>query len=115
MAGILFIFAIYSQIGQIPGAKTLPVTYAVLELMRNSFTLFMLILIIYYSGELIWRERDLKFFMISDALPSPRGLSLLSKIFCMGLLQVVFLGTVLVCGVLIQSFKGYFHLSWVCI
>ena len=113
LSGVLFLFLIYISKGKgdiaVHGGQALPVTYMVLEAISNGFHFFILILITYYSGELIWRERDLKFFMISDALPHSNGFSLLSKIFCLGLLQAVLLGTLLVCGVLIQSLKGYFH------
>ena len=107
--GLGSLFVISSQIGKMYGTPTLPVTYMVLESLTGGFSLFMLILITYYSGELIWRERHLRFHLISDALPRSNGISLLSKIFCLGLLQIVLLGTLLVCGVLVQSFKGYFH------
>ena len=107
--GVAFLFVTASQIGKIYGTPTLPVTYMVLESLTGGFGLFMIILITYYSGELIWRERDLRFFMISDALPLSNGVSLISKIFCLGLLQIVLFGTIFVCGILCQLFKGYFH------
>ena len=110
LAGVIFLFIAVTQASKADyGTSILPVTYVILDSAINSFGLFMLVLIIYYSGELIWRERDLKFHLISDALPYSNGISLLSKVFCLGLLQVVLLGTVMVCGVLIQSFKGYFY------
>ena len=105
--GISWLFIVSSYDGG--AVKTLPVTYSVLELSNINFHLFILILITYYSGELIWRERDLKFHLISDTLPRSNGISLLSKMICLGLLQVVFSVSLLICGILIQSFKGYFH------
>lgn len=107
--GVVFLFITASQIGKLYGTPTLPVTYMVLEGLTGGFGLFMLILIAYYSGELIWRERGLKFHLVSDALPRSNSISLLSKIVCLGLLQMVLLGTILFCGILVQSFKGYFH------
>ena len=110
--GLAFLFVTASQIGKIYGTPTLPVTYMVLEGLAGGFGLFMLILITYYSGELIWRERNLRFHLISDALPRSNGISLFSKFFCLGLLQIVLLGTVLICGILTQTFKGYFHFEF---
>ena len=105
---LVFLFVTASVIGTM-GTPSLPLTYVVLESFMNPSTVFILIIITYYAGELIWRERNLKFFMISDSLPCSNGIFLLSKIFCLGLLQMVLLATILVCGVLIQSFRGYFH------
>ena len=108
--GIAFLFVALTQTGKgYYGTPILPVTYVILDSAAGAFGLFMLVLIIYYSGELIWRERDLKFHFISDALPYSNGVSLLSKIFCLGLLQIILLGTILICGILIQSLKGYFY------
>ena len=108
--GVSFLFITASKIGKMYGTSSLPVTYMVLESLTVDFGLFMLILITYYSGELIWSERNLRFHLIADALPRSNGISLLSKIFCLGFLQIILLGTILLCGVLTQVFKGYFHL-----
>ncbi len=111
LAGVSFIFVLASQSGKVYGAPVLPVTYAMLDIIDGSFGLFAFILIVYYSGELVWRERGLKLSIISDALPYSNGVSFLSKIFCLAFLQALLLGTVMACGMLTQLFKGYFHLE----
>jgi len=61
------------------GTPTLPVTAQVVTLVSGSFTLFILIIIVFYAGELIWRERDLKSNLIYDALPVPSWLPFTAK------------------------------------
>ncbi len=55
--------------GQLYGTNSYPTTYSVLGLI-NGFTLFFYIITIFYSGELIWKERVVKFDLIVDAMPS---------------------------------------------
>ena len=47
-----------------------------LDLVSGSFAAFMLIIIAFYAGELVWRERDARLDQISDALPTPTWLPL---------------------------------------
>ena len=51
------------------GTNTYPVTYQVLDLLGGTFSPFFLIIITFYAGELIWRERDARMAQIEDALP----------------------------------------------
>ncbi|MEJ7665207.1 MAG: hypothetical protein WKG07_39625 [Hymenobacter sp.] len=69
----------------------------------------MLIIIIYYSGELVWREREAGVAQITDAVPVPTWVPFMSKLAALGLVQVVLLTVVLLCGLLVQTVKGYFH------
>ena len=79
-------------------------------MLSGTFFLFLLIIIIYYSGELIWRERDANVAQITDAEPVPSWVPFMSKLTALGGVQVVLLTVVLVCGIVItQTFKGYFH------
>ena len=57
-AGLLFLFVTAGQIGKLYGTTTWPVTYEVAELLGGTFAIFMLILISFYAGELVWRERE---------------------------------------------------------
>src|SRR5207244_4040882 len=58
LAGVLLMISTSTAIGSMYGTMTYPVTYQVLEIVGGSFSLFMLIIITFSSGELIWRERD---------------------------------------------------------
>ena len=58
LAGVLFVVAAGLNADQIYGTRTWPVTYEVLEVLGGTFGLFILIIITFYSGELVWRERD---------------------------------------------------------
>ncbi|MGY3090033.1 ABC-2 type transport system permease protein [Hymenobacter sp. UYAg731] len=108
-AGIILLLATSSQVGKTFDTSTYPVTYEVVQAITGSFFLFFLAIIIFYSGELVWREREAGVAQITDAVPVPSWVPLLSKLAALGLVQVVLLAVVMVCGLLIQTFKGYFH------
>ena len=55
---MLAVFASSLNIGAIYGTNTYPVTYQVLEMISETFALFMLIVTTFYAGELVWRERE---------------------------------------------------------
>ena len=111
LAGVLLLLASSLNLGSIYGTNTYPVTYQVLELINESFTLFMLIVTTLYAGELIWREREARVAQMLDALPVPSWLPLLAKTLSLIGLQAVMLLIAMICGMLIQLFKGYFTLE----
>ncbi|HZH78282.1 MAG TPA: M1 family aminopeptidase [Archangium sp.] len=111
VAGVLLVFAMSSSLGSMYGTPVYPVTYLVVELLGGGFTLFHIIIITFYSGELIWRERDARMNQLSDALPVPGWLPYLSKLLALMGVQVLLSAVLLVCGVLMQLFRGYTHLE----
>ena len=108
-AGVIFLLVTGWQVGKTFGTNTYPVTNEMVSLLSGTFALFFLIIITYYSGELVWREREAGVSQITDALPVPNWVPFLSKLAALGLVQVVLLGVVMVCGILLQTLKGYFH------
>ena len=108
-AGVIFLLVSGWQVGKIYDTTTYPVTAEMVELLSGTFALFILIIITYYAGELVWRERDAGVAQITDALPVPNWVPFLSKLSALGLVQVVLLGVVMACGLLLQTLKGYFH------
>ena len=108
---MLALFASSLSLGSIYGTNTYPVTYQVLELIGETWPLFMLIVTTFYAGELIWREREARVAQMLDALPVPSWLPLLGKTFSLIGLQAVMLLVAMICGMLIQLFKGYFALE----
>ncbi|MEO6882748.1 MAG: M1 family aminopeptidase, partial [Bacteroidia bacterium] len=63
----------------------------------------------FYSGELVWKERELKISQIYDALPINDRSPFISKLFALILVQVDLLFVVMFCGIIIQCCYGYFH------
>jgi ABC-2 type transport system permease protein len=107
-SGILLLFLNASRINSVYGTSSYPTTASILDLMNNSFNLFFLIIVIFYSGELIWKERSVGFNMIIDALPVPSFVNLLSKFIGLLLTYVALILLLIAGGVIIQISYGYF-------
>lgn len=110
LAGVLLMLA-SAMDPHLMGTKTYPLTYTVLQRVSEMFALFMMVITAFYAGELVWRERENRTAQMFDALPVPNWLPLLSRLFALIGLQGVLLLVVMVCGMTIQVFKGYFDLQ----
>lgn len=104
----IFILVLNSfYMGRVFGMNTYPTTYQILQLI-SGFNLFFLIILVSFSGELIWKEREVKINLIYDAMPVKDFINLLGKFFGMIMLFVFMLAVLMVTGILIQVFKGYY-------
>lgn len=92
--------------GSYANVKTYPLTYMVLEVFSRLSVFFMTI-IIFYSGELIWKERSTHFDVIYDALPTPTYVNLLGKILGMIWVFAGILGFLVLAGITIQGSYQY--------
>jgi hypothetical protein len=87
------------------------VTFQVMGLVSGSFSLFMLVIITFYSGEMMWREREARLDQIVDATPIPTWMPLVAKLLALLLVPVVLQAVLMLCGMGIQLAKGYTHLQ----
>ncbi len=109
LAGILFFIVTSTTSGAIFGTTTWPVTYQMLELVSGTFGLFMLVIITLYAGELVWREREHRLDQIHDALPIPTWLPFAAKLGALMLVPMLLQAVLMLCGMGIQTAKGYHH------
>ncbi len=107
VAAGIFVAVAGAEVDQMIGTKTLPVTYVVLEVLGGAFTLFVVVLIAFYAGELVWRERDARLAPILDALPVPRWVLFGSKVVALFGLQVFLVAALMAAGIVLQLAKGY--------
>lgn len=94
--------------GEMYGTSSYPITANVLGFL-SEFDLFFLIIVVFYSGELIWRERTVNINLIVDALPVPDWVSLFAKFFGLMLIYVGLLLFLILFGVTLQVSHGYFN------
>ena len=109
--GMLFLFIASMQIGKMYETTIYPVTYRMVEAFGGTFMLFMVILTIMFSGELVWRARDFRMSNILDALPVPNWVFYISKLAGLIFMQVLLFSIIMFCGIIVQLFKGYTHLE----
>ena len=61
------------------GLKSYPVTYKMLDEINGISTLFVIIVLVFFSGELIWRDRDNHINEVIDGTPHHSIVSLVAK------------------------------------
>ncbi|MBI3520485.1 MAG: ABC transporter permease [Bacteroidetes bacterium] len=90
------------------GTEVYPVTYNVLAQTGSMFQFMLSILIIFYSGNLVFNEKQFKVDELVGASPVKSSTLVIGKY--LGLLGSVALGLLgaIVTGVIIQSLKGYY-------
>lgn len=111
LAAVLVLVLSSFDMGAVFGTRTYPVTYMVLELIRDVFALFLLVVTAFYAGEMVWREREARMSLMLDALPVPSWLPLAAKTLALVGLQALLLLVAMLCGMLIQLFHGYVALE----
>jgi ABC-2 type transport system permease protein len=96
---------------ELQGAALYPVTRWVINTLEGSFTLVVIVISIYYAGELVWRERDRKTHEIVDATPAPDWTFIVPKTMALALVLFATLLVSALAGVAIQMSKGFFDIQ----
>ena len=111
LAGLCTVFVLISatEIGSQYGTRTFPVTYQVLELLAGVWTLFGIIIVTIYAGELVWEERENGSAQIHDSLPVPSWVPFAAKTLALTGMMAVLLAVGMLTGMLIQAARGYFR------
>jgi len=89
------------------GTARYPVTYVVVDNIIDAYSIFMYGFITFYTGVLVWKERDAKINEIQDATPIQTGILFSSKIIAMiaSIALVLFFSMLL--GIVAQTIYGY--------
>ena len=95
--------------GHVDDATLYPVTFLMLDAVRGNSFVLLIVVATLYSGELVWRERDTHFDGIHDALPMRESTDWLSKLAALAVIELALLTVVMLCGILSQTFAGYYH------
>lgn len=105
-------FGAASQSDSMFGTTVYPVTNNMLEVMSGTFNFMLIIIITFYAGELIFKERQVKIADVSDAMPVANWVPLAAK--CVALVAVVvgFLTAGALSGVIVQTIKGGTSIEW---
>jgi ABC-type transport system involved in multi-copper enzyme maturation permease subunit len=83
-----------------------PLTRLMLEDLAGSMNSVLVLVLLFYSGELVHRDRQLKTADVSDATPLPNWVPLLSRAGALGAVVLVFLSAGAVVAIAIQLVKG---------
>lgn len=102
--------AIFS-LGNIFGTSVLPTTAILVNMINGAFSLSLLGVLIYFSGELMVRERNVAVSEIIDALPWPNWVMIAAKLTGLMVVVVSMLLVAMLAGIGIQLSKGFFEID----
>ncbi len=97
--------------GQMYGTATYPVTHSVLGMIHGAFQWLLYIIITFYAGELVWRERSQRSAEVTDAFPLPDWIPLAAKLGALLAVIAAFLLSGTLVGIGWQLSHGYTHLE----
>jgi ABC-2 type transport system permease protein len=93
------------------GTKVLPVTHLMMEAMDGSYNFLLFIIVAFYAGELVWRERTARISDVTDAFPLPDWIPLAAKLTALAAVIVIFLAAGSVECALYQLIRGYHRIE----
>jgi len=109
ISAMVIIFINSISLGTVFGVDSHPATYFIVEELLEMSGYFFIIIMVFYSGELIWKEREVKMNLICDALPSSNLINLSAKFISLLLTYTVLMLSLILSGVIFQTFKGYYQ------
>ncbi len=109
---VLVLIGLFNSIGallfanEVYGTPVRALTFVTIGTLQGAFTIFPLIIAIYYSGELVWRDRERKMHEIIDATSLPNWAYLVPKVLAVtGVLVTTLLISVLA-AIIVQLSRG---------
>ena len=114
---ILMLFCVFNLVAQffdpkgVYGASNWPLTQTMVQLIQNAFGLVNIIVITYYSAEVVWRERSVGMGDITDSMPVANVTYWLSKFIavCVVIISIFLIG--MLATITNQLILGYTNLD----
>jgi ABC-2 type transport system permease protein len=111
LIGVLNVVGNSLALDQIFDVSIWPVTNAMIRVIGSSFFLYTFIILVFFSGELVWKERQLKLNEVYDALPVPNWVIWASKMSALAAVLLVLQLVAMATTIGIQLSAGYTNLE----
>lgn len=105
--GIINLIASITSFTNAYGSKQYPVTYDVIAAIQGAFYMFLIGFITFYTGVVVWKERDAKLNEIHDASPIKTGLLFVSKLVSVVICTALILMFTILIGIIAQTLYGF--------
>ena len=99
----------FGAISQFFGTPAHPVTRIMLNVVEGNYVFIVFMIIVYYTGELVHRERDSGVARYVDAAPFPNGVMVAAKVAAMWSIVTLLLFVVMLTSMAVQAGHGYFR------
>ncbi|SDR93901.1 M1 family aminopeptidase [Gramella sp. MAR_2010_147] len=97
------------NLGTTHGVDSFPTTYLIIEELQGMSIYFFALILLFYTGELIWKEKEVKIDLIYGATSVSNFIDLGSKFLGLILIYITLILALIVGGIGFQTFSGYYH------
>lgn len=97
------------SLGTSYGVDSYPTTYFIIEELREMSIYFFMIILVFYAGEIMWKERDVKLNLIHDAAPISSFVNMSSRFLGLLFIYAIVMLSLIVAGILFQTLNGYYR------
>lgn len=104
-AAIIFVNGI--SLGTSHGVESFPTSYLIVEELQEMAIPFFLLMLAFYSGELVWKERSLRMHLLYDALPTSTLVNVGARFIGLSLAFITLLLALCTSGIILQTISGY--------
>jgi ABC-2 type transport system permease protein len=94
------------------GNSSFPVTHWILQIIAGTSYMFIVSIITYYAGVLVWKDRDARMDEITDSLPAPEWVFFASRLTALVGLVMIILAMLLVSGVAVQAASHFYRFQF---
>lgn len=85
------------------GTGIYPVSSQMMAALRGSYSFLLIIIVLFYAGELVWKERAARIHEVTDAMPVPNWVPLLAKFCTLVVVIATFQGVGVLAAMAIQA------------
>ncbi len=110
---ILFLFSAIILISSLMGGyeyyglKAYPLTYKVIGDINNATAIYVVIILVFFGGELVWRDHDRKINEVIDSTPHSSVISLGAKVLSLVTITTILHFFFILCGMAYQLITGF--------
>ena len=108
ICGMIIILINSVNLGTVYGVDSYPATYLIVEELQETSIYFFIIILVFYSGELIWKERDSKLNLIHDATSVSGFVNLIGKYIGLNMIYMILMIALIISGIMFQTLSGYY-------
>ena len=84
-----------------------PLTVFLMDYKNYNYSIFIFIILLFYTGEAVHREKNTGFNIINDAMPVSNTIFYLSKLFGLFCIAFILCSVPIIMGVITQTLKGF--------
>ncbi|MCH2032880.1 MAG: peptidase M1 [Tenacibaculum sp.] len=111
ICGIIIILINSISLGTVYDVDSYPATHFIMAELQEMSMYFFIIILLFYSGEIIWKERTIKQNVLNDSTPIHNLIILVSKLLALNAIYVVLMLSLICTGILFQLSQGYYQLD----